>query len=172
MYQTHYGVPLSYDLITFQIPGQKFSNFFVGILVQTITPKGHFEINWPLDVHIATKLLLSVMLKNQILGIHFQGTLIACPIQLLKMFHRAWNLRKGHKYQARKAKRTCGPCSIFFNFVSFITFLHFKMSRNNCEIHFSLKSTNISCFTLFYVLLIFSAILTTNWVLTPVLRQK
>ena len=45
MYQIHYGVPLSYDLTTFQILGQKFSNFFVGILVQTMTPKGHFEIN-------------------------------------------------------------------------------------------------------------------------------
>ena len=28
------------------------SNFFVGILVQTMTPKGHFEINWPLAVTI------------------------------------------------------------------------------------------------------------------------
>ena len=41
----HYRVPLSYDLNTFQILGQKLSNFFVGILVQTMTPKGHFEIN-------------------------------------------------------------------------------------------------------------------------------
>jgi hypothetical protein len=45
MYQTHYGVPLSYELTTFQILGQKFSKNFVGILVQTMTPKGHFEIN-------------------------------------------------------------------------------------------------------------------------------
>ena len=45
MYQRHYGVPLSYALTTFQILGQKFSNFFVGILVETMTPKGHFEIN-------------------------------------------------------------------------------------------------------------------------------
>ena len=45
MYQRHYGVPLSYDLTTFQILGQKFSNFFVGILVQMMTPKGQFEIN-------------------------------------------------------------------------------------------------------------------------------
>ena len=29
----------------FQILGQKLSNFFVGILVETMTPKGHFEIN-------------------------------------------------------------------------------------------------------------------------------
>ena len=36
---------LSYDLTTFQILGQNLSNFFVGILVQTMTPKGHFEIN-------------------------------------------------------------------------------------------------------------------------------
>ena len=41
----HYRVPLSYKLTTFQIPGQKLSNFFVGILVETMTPRGHFEIN-------------------------------------------------------------------------------------------------------------------------------
>ena len=41
-------MPLSYDLTLFQILGQKFVKFFVGILVQTMTPKGHFEINWPL----------------------------------------------------------------------------------------------------------------------------
>ena len=29
-------------------PGQTLSNFFVAILVQTMTPKGHFEISWPL----------------------------------------------------------------------------------------------------------------------------
>ena len=45
IYQRHYGVPLPYDSTTFQILGQKFSNFFIGILVQTMTPKGHFEIN-------------------------------------------------------------------------------------------------------------------------------
>ena len=28
--------------------GQKLSNFFVGILVETMTPKRRFEINWPL----------------------------------------------------------------------------------------------------------------------------
>ena len=32
----------------FKFLGQKLSNFFVGILVETMTPKGHFEINWPL----------------------------------------------------------------------------------------------------------------------------
>ena len=36
------------DLPTFQILGQKLSNFFVGVLVETMVPKGHFEINWPL----------------------------------------------------------------------------------------------------------------------------
>ena len=34
------------DLTTFQTLGQNLSNFFVAILVQTMTPKGHFEINW------------------------------------------------------------------------------------------------------------------------------
>ena len=48
MYQRHYRVHLSYDLTTFQILGQKLSKNFDGILVQTMTPKGHFEINWPL----------------------------------------------------------------------------------------------------------------------------
>ena len=45
MKDSHYRVPLSYDLTTFQILGQNLTNFFVGILVQTMTPKGHFEIN-------------------------------------------------------------------------------------------------------------------------------
>ena len=47
MYQRHYRhrVPLSYDLTTFQILGQKLSKFFVGILVETMTTKEHFEIN-------------------------------------------------------------------------------------------------------------------------------
>ena len=33
------------NLPTFQILGQKLSNFFVGILVETMIPKRHFEIN-------------------------------------------------------------------------------------------------------------------------------
>ena len=45
----HYRVPSSYDLTTIQLLGQNLSNFLVGILVQTMTPKGHFEINWPLS---------------------------------------------------------------------------------------------------------------------------
>ena len=32
--------------------GQKSRNNFVGIFVQTIKPKGHFEINWPLSMSI------------------------------------------------------------------------------------------------------------------------
>ena len=32
MYQSHYSVPLSYDLTTFYILGQKFVKFFVGLL--------------------------------------------------------------------------------------------------------------------------------------------
>ena len=42
---SHYRVPLSYKLTTFQIPGQKLSKKFVGILVETMTPRGHFENN-------------------------------------------------------------------------------------------------------------------------------
>ena len=42
MYERHYRVPLSYDLTEI---GQKFVKFFDGILVQTMTPKGQFEIN-------------------------------------------------------------------------------------------------------------------------------
>ena len=47
MYQIHYRVPLSYDLTTFeiQILGQNLSKIFVGILVQMMISKGHFEIN-------------------------------------------------------------------------------------------------------------------------------
>ena len=45
-------MPLSYDLTPFQILGQNLSNFFVAILVRTMTPKRHFEINWPLPVAI------------------------------------------------------------------------------------------------------------------------
>ena len=33
------------DFTTLKILGQKFVKFLVGILVQTMTPKGHFEIN-------------------------------------------------------------------------------------------------------------------------------
>ena len=55
MYQRHYRVPLSYDLTIFQILGQKVVKFFVGILVQTMTPKGHFEINWSLETNIRKK---------------------------------------------------------------------------------------------------------------------
>ena len=36
------------DFTTFQILGQKFVKFFFGILVQMMTPKGNFEINWTL----------------------------------------------------------------------------------------------------------------------------
>ena len=50
-------MPLSYKLTTFQIPGQKLSNFFVGILVETMTPRGHFEINWPLPSPLNFRLL-------------------------------------------------------------------------------------------------------------------
>ena len=37
-----------------KISGQKSRNNFVGIFVQTIIPKGHFEINWPLPLRNKT----------------------------------------------------------------------------------------------------------------------
>jgi len=52
MYERHYRVPLSYDLTPFQILGQKFVKVFIGILVQMMTPKGHFEIKGPLPITI------------------------------------------------------------------------------------------------------------------------
>ena len=38
-----------FDKFCFRMGRAEFVNFFVGILVETMTPKGHFEINWPLD---------------------------------------------------------------------------------------------------------------------------
>ena len=35
---------IEYDLTTFQILGLKFVKFFVGILVQTMTLKGHLKL--------------------------------------------------------------------------------------------------------------------------------
>jgi hypothetical protein len=45
-------VPLSYDLTPFQLLGQKF--FVVILVAQMMTPKGHFEINWPLVTRVRT----------------------------------------------------------------------------------------------------------------------
>ena len=42
----------------FKFLGQKLSNFFVGILVETMTPKRHFEINWPLEIQIQNHYVL------------------------------------------------------------------------------------------------------------------
>ena len=51
----HFGVIVSTNLpmkkfenSALPILRQNLSNFFVGKLVETMTPKGHFEINWPL----------------------------------------------------------------------------------------------------------------------------
>ena len=55
MYQRHYRVPLSYNLTPFQVLRQNLSKNFVDILVQTMTPKRHFEINWPLEAYKGKK---------------------------------------------------------------------------------------------------------------------
>ena len=49
MYQSHHNVPLSYDLTTFYILGQKFVKFFVVVLENLRLLRRHSEINWPLE---------------------------------------------------------------------------------------------------------------------------
>ena len=57
IYIWHHRVSLSYDLATFQILGQKFVKFFVGILVKKMTPKR--EILKLTDLYLIYKLYLS-----------------------------------------------------------------------------------------------------------------
>ena len=49
----------------FRFEGRNPGKNFIGILVQTMTPKGHFEINWPLA---AWTLLLWVINLQQVTG--------------------------------------------------------------------------------------------------------
>ena len=44
-YQSHYSLPLSYNLTTFYILGQKFVKFSVGFLENLRYQKRHSEIN-------------------------------------------------------------------------------------------------------------------------------
>ena len=45
--------------------GQKSRNNFVGIFVQTMKPKGHFEINWPLSLSKEIfQIVISIFLQN------------------------------------------------------------------------------------------------------------
>ena len=50
LFITMYSIPYTRHLTTFQILGHEFVKFFVGILVQTMTTKGQFEINWRLEL--------------------------------------------------------------------------------------------------------------------------
>ena len=61
------------DLTTFQILGQKLSKNFVGILVQTMTPKGHFEINWPLTSNNSS---VSKIDQTKLEGLSFHRTVV------------------------------------------------------------------------------------------------
>ena len=71
---------LSYDLTTFQILVQKLSNFFVGILTKTMTPQGHFEINWPLTgSKVVYDWKLVLVLPNKTIWYRFQGHIFFCP---------------------------------------------------------------------------------------------
>ena len=54
--------------------GRNLGNFFVGIFVQTMTPKGHFEINWPLLTHSYSISKYDVEFSENIVGfwtLHF-----------------------------------------------------------------------------------------------------
>ena len=82
----HYRAPLSYDLTTFQFLGQKLSNFFVGILVQTIIPKGHFEINWPLSKGGLQIFVYASNKKLQIL--FFQGHYPMCHLKRINHIYQ------------------------------------------------------------------------------------
>ena len=61
--QQNKGTILQYynlHMTPFQILGQKLPNFFAGVLVQTMTPKGHaFEINWTLAMPQNTFIFIS-----------------------------------------------------------------------------------------------------------------
>ena len=72
-------MPLSYDLTHLQILGQKFVKLFVGILVQTMTQKGHFEIIWPLGAALNCRFL------------------VPCNTQkiLTKIWHQIWDKNDG-----------------------------------------------------------------------------
>ena len=48
-----------------QILGQKFVKFFVGILVQTMTPKAHFEINGPLPSENLCALRIRILFQKR-----------------------------------------------------------------------------------------------------------
>ena len=54
----------------------EFVNFFVGILVQTTTPKGNFEITWPLKQLV---FCWNVILPNPIMNMQFPITKYDTP---------------------------------------------------------------------------------------------
>ena len=76
---------LSDDLTTFQILGQNLSIFFVGILVQTMTPKRHFEIYWPLTWY---KLFQPGMASNSIWWRTIRGFFFVCCWKQFNRFTR------------------------------------------------------------------------------------
>ena len=60
IYERHYRVPLSYDLTNFQI---------LGILVQTTTPKGHFEITYlSFNGHVLKKFEIKPLIRITVLN--------------------------------------------------------------------------------------------------------
>ena len=100
-------MPLSYDLTPFQTLRQKFVKFFVGILVQTMTPKGHFEINWPLT-YKKFKELTHNMFRNQlkVYCTSWKGAKIQMP------FYQNNNRQTQYTLEALKHSHSCqyNPC--------------------------------------------------------------
>jgi phage FluMu protein Com len=128
MCQRQYGVHLTYDLTSFQILGQKFSKNFVSILVQTMTSKGHFEINWPLvqleyvgnnvmynnrDFVACNNLLTKVEFQMRKCPICHQAPSTCAPLHCTELCITQWgkiiNLNKFfHSHDTIKT-RTCFP---------------------------------------------------------------
>ena len=73
---------LSYDLTTFQILGQNMSDFFVSILVQIMTPKGHFEINWPLTDWLSLKFGIQTHRLKFKLNLTTLGKYVVCTKEI------------------------------------------------------------------------------------------
>ena len=71
--------------------GQKSRNNFVGIFVQTMKPKGHFEINWPLSKVTITCLILLVVFTFVNINLHI--LLLMYFFLKLLMFSPAFNKR-------------------------------------------------------------------------------
>ena len=97
---------LSYELTTFQILRQKFVKSFVGILVQMITPKGHFEIKWPLNYSILIHEIRIWLQKLVDQFLHFRTLHMQC------IFPRTTDTQWRHKSKRSEIFGRCGGCAL------------------------------------------------------------